>query len=311
MISIIIPLYNKAPYIISTLQCVFQQTYTQYEIVVVDDGSTDDGVDRVESVNDDRIRIIRQKNGGVSAARNRGIAEARGEYVAFLDADDEWKPDYLSSQMELVRKYPQCSVFASNYEFRNVEGKVRNTIINKLPFAGTDGELSNYFEVACCSHPPLWTSAVMVRKTAIQEIGGFPVGIKSGEDLLTWARLAVKYKIAYSTKPLAVFVGLPSTTDVSKPKQRLSKEDKVLHGLQELYNDEQNELRKRQLKRYIFRWYKIQCVILLEVEMGWMCCKKAWEALLHGAPFKHFVPLIILGLLPQSIFIFLQKKRRR
>lgn len=309
MISVIIPLYNKAPYIISTLQCVLKQTYNQFEIVVVDDGSTDNGVARVDSVNDDRIRIIRQKNDGVSAARNRGIAEARGEYVAFLDADDEWKPDYLASQMELVSKYPQCDVFASNYEFRNVEGKVTNTIIDKLPFEGTDGILDNYFEVASCSHPPLWTSAVMVRKTAIQSVGGFPVGIKSGEDLLTWARLAVKYQIAYSTKVLSTFVN-SCINDNSKPKERFSEEDVVLNGLQKLYITESNWEVKKQLKCYILRWYKIQCVIMLEIGMGWKCCINAQEALRKGGSAKHFLPLIVLGLLPNFCFNYIKRMRK-
>lgn len=310
MISVIIPLYNKAPFITSTLQCVLQQTFTHYEIVVVDDGSTDDGVARVESVADDRIRIIRQKNGGVSAARNRGIAEARGEFVAFLDADDEWKPDYLSSQMELVRKYPQCDVFASNYEFRNVEGKVTHTIINKLPFESIDGVLDNYFEVASCSHPPLWTSAVMVRKAAIQSVGGFPVGIKSGEDLLTWARLAVKYQIAYSTKVLSTFVN-SCINDNSKPKERFSEEDAVLNGLQKLYLTESNCVVKKQLKCYILRWYKIQCVIMLEIGMGWKCCITAQEALRKGGSAKHFLPLIVLGLLPNFCFNYIKRMRKQ
>lgn len=309
MISVIIPLYNKAPYIASTLQCVLQQTYTHYEIVVVDDGSTDDGVTKVKSVKDDRIRIVQQKNGGVSAARNRGIAEACGEYVAFLDADDEWRPDYLQTQMDLVLKYPQCDVFASNYEFRNVEGKVTNTIINKLPFEGTDGVLDNYFEVASCSHPPLWTSAVMVRKAAIQSIGGFPVGIKSGEDLLTWARLAVKYQIAYSTKALSTFIN-SCINDNSKPKERFSEEDAVLNGLQQLYVSESNSETKRQLKCYILRWYKIQCVIMLEIGMGRKCRINALEALRNGGTAKHFLPLIILGFLPNCCFKYIKKMRK-
>ena len=185
IISVVIPLYNKKKQIAYTLQSVFTQTFQDFEIVVVDDGSTDNSVEEVEKFDDSRIRLIHQTNAGVSAARNRGIGEARGELIAFLDADDEWKPRYLETQYALYQKYPECSVYACNYEFRDSEGKVTSTIIRKLPFEGKDGILSNYFEVASCSHPPLWTSAVVVKKSAIQAIGGFPLGIKSGEDLLT------------------------------------------------------------------------------------------------------------------------------
>ena len=205
IISVVIPLYNKKKQIAYTLQSVFTQTFQDFEIVVVDDGSTDNSVEEVEKFDDSRIRLIHQTNAGVSAARNRGIGEARGELIAFLDADDEWKPRYLETQYALYQKYPECSVYACNYEFRDSEGKVTSTIIRKLPFEGKDGILSNYFEVASCSHPPLWTSAVVVKKSAIQAIGGFPLGIKSGEDLLTWARFAVHNEIAYSRNIMAIF----------------------------------------------------------------------------------------------------------
>ena len=200
MISVVIPLYNKEKQIAYTLQSVFEQTFQDFEIVAVDDGSTDNSVEEVEKFDDSRIRLIHQTNAGVSAARNRGIEEARGELIAFLDADDEWMPEYLATQYGLYQKYPECSVYACNYEFRDSEGKVTPTIIRKLPFEGEDGVLSNYFEVASCSHPPICSISIMVKKTAIQAIGGFPLGIKSGEDLLTWARLAVNEKFAYSRK---------------------------------------------------------------------------------------------------------------
>ena len=117
MISVIIPLYNKEKQIARTLQTVLEQTFQAFEIVIVDDGSTDGSVQEIEQIKDSRIRLIHQQNGGVSAARNRGITEARYDLVAFLDADDEWKPTYLETQYQLYQKYPECSVYACNYKF--------------------------------------------------------------------------------------------------------------------------------------------------------------------------------------------------
>ena len=148
MISVIIPLYNKEDYISTSIKSIFKQSYNDYEIIVVNDGSTDKSVDIVKAFNDERIRIINQKNAGVAAARNKGIEEAKGEYIAFLDADDEWKEDYLATQMELAEKYPQCDVFATNYEFCDANGKKTKTIIRGIQFQEESGVLNNYFEVA-------------------------------------------------------------------------------------------------------------------------------------------------------------------
>ena len=98
-VSVIIPLFNKAPYVARALHSVLAQTFTDFEVIVVDDGSTDDGGSVVRQFADDRVRMIKQDNGGPGAARNRGLAEAQGEYVAFLDADDCWLPTYLESGM--------------------------------------------------------------------------------------------------------------------------------------------------------------------------------------------------------------------
>jgi glycosyltransferase involved in cell wall biosynthesis len=259
MISIVIPLYNKEKQIANTLQTVFNQTFQDFEIVIVDDGSTDKGVEEVQKINDSHIRLIHQENQGVSATRNRGIAESKYDYVAFLDADDEWKPEYLQTQYELIQKYAECDVFVCNYEFKNETGKITSTIINKLPFNETEGILGNYFEVASCSHPPLWTSAVVVKKDAVQAIGGFPVGTKAGEDLLTWARLAVNYKIAYNKKPLASFVLDNSTF---KPRRNPAEKDVVGEKLKKLY---QNYPRIKSLRQYVSLWHKMRASIYLRL----------------------------------------------
>ena len=115
MISVVIPLYNKEKSIAHTLKCVLNQTYRDFEVVVVDDGSKDNSAAVVEQFEDKRIRLVRQKNGGVSAARNRGIAEARGEYVAFLDADDVWKQNHLESITNLIHQFPKSKAWATCY----------------------------------------------------------------------------------------------------------------------------------------------------------------------------------------------------
>ena len=132
-ISVVIPLYNKEKSIASTLRTVLNQTFSDYEIVIVNDGSTDYSVAEAGKVQDDRIRLIHQQNAGVSAARNRGIEEAKGELIAFLDADDEWSPEYLFTQYHLYQKYPQCDVFACNYANRTLSCSENTIELNIAP----------------------------------------------------------------------------------------------------------------------------------------------------------------------------------
>lgn len=259
MISVVIPLYNKEQYITSTIDSVLAQSFQDFEIVIVNDGSTDRSVAKVEAFDDNRIRLIQQDNAGVSAARNNGIEQAKYEWIALLDGDDIWKPDYLQTQWDMHIKYPECDVCVTNYEFMDHMGNVTPTKINKLPFKDVDGVLTNYFEVASCSHPPIWTSAIMAKQEAIQSVGGFPLGVKSGEDLLTWARLAVRYQIAYSR---LVFTRYVFSYDLFYINPRMPDElDLVAYGLRDLIDEFQNVLG---LKQYIARWHQIRATIYIK-----------------------------------------------
>lgn len=298
MISVVIPLYNKEQSIASTLQTVLKQTYQDFEIVIVNDGSTDHSVEEVAKVTDPRIRLIHQSNAGVSAARNQGIEEARGEFIAFLDADDEWNPDYLKTQYKLTQKYPECSVFACNYEFKDAQGKVTPTIIRKLPFKGEDGILSNYFEVASCSHPPLWTSAVMVKKSAMQLVSGFPVGIKSGEDLLTWARLACKYSIAYTKISQAIYNLGEGYNKKNLPPRRQDKGDPVGKILVELYK---KYPKTRGMKAYISHWHKMRASVAIRYDERIETIYEVLQSLRYNIRNTKVMPFLILSLLPQKM----------
>ena len=293
MISVIIPLYNKEKQIVHTLQSVLNQTFQDFEIVIVDDGSTDGSVAEVEKFSESRIRLIHQKNAGVSAARNRGIEAAKYDLIAFLDADDEWKPEYLATQYHLFQKYPDCNVFACNYEFRDAEGKVTPTIIRKLPFTSDDGILTNYFEVASCSHPPLWTSAVMVKKQAIQKIGGFPVGIKSGEDLLTWARLAVNVKIAYSRTPLAVFIRDEVLFNKDQRQRMPEVEDIVGKELLNIYAKNRTVIG---LNSYLALWHKMRTRIFIEKGYRRLALKECLISMKYDINIKILVFFVLIFL---------------
>lgn len=296
MISVVIPLYNKEQSIASTLQTVLNQTYQDFEIVIVDDGSTDHSVEEVTKVLNPRIRLIHQENAGVSAARNRGIEEAKGEYIAFLDADDEWKSDYLKTQYELTQKYPECSVFACNYEFKDSQGKVTPTIIRKIPFKGEDGILSNYFEVASCSHPPICSISIMVKKNAIQSIGGFPIGIKSGEDLLTWARLAVNGKIAYAKQAYAVF-NVEGYSISEKPKRIPAEQDIVGQELKALLKAHPS----KGLRLYNALWHKMRSSIYLRLKMRKKSIREAFISIKYNPLNYKLYIYIVLNLLPVKI----------
>ncbi len=206
LFSVVVPLFNKAGTVVRAVKSVLNQTVQDFEIIVVNDGSTDGGEKMVGSVMDSRIRLFNQTNQGVSVARNRGIKEASCNLIAFLDADDEWLPQHLERIRTLVDLFPASDIFATSYEYVLPDGRVRIPEYNHMPVQlNSAGILENYFEIAALSDPPLWTSAVVVRKTALEQIGGFPDNIVAGEDLLAWARLAARGPVAYFNAPLARF----------------------------------------------------------------------------------------------------------
>lgn len=297
MISIIIPLYNKADSISQALDSVLAQTYQDFEVVVVDDGSTDGGAAVVETFTDPRIRLIRQENGGVSAARNRGIAEARGEHVAFLDADDEWMPEFLEEIAALQIEFPQCRAQATAYVNHNGE-EYNPIVLNRLPFKGEHGVLTNYFEVASCSHPPVCSICVCIERALLQEIGGFPVGIKSGEDLLTWARIAVRTQWAYSLKPYAIYNMGEGYDKKSLPPRRQDAGDPVGKALKELYQSHPNLVGFR---KYISHWHKMRASVAIRYGERKETLYEMKQSLRYN-PFNYKVVMFgVLAILPQSI----------
>lgn len=304
MISVIIPLYNKKDSIATALDSVLAQSYQDFEVVVVDDGSADEGATVVEGYTDPRIRLIRQPNAGVSAARNRGIDEARGEFVAFLDADDEWMPEFLEEIVALQREFPDCRAQATTY-VQCQNGNKENIVLNKLPFLGERGVLTNYFEVASCSHPPVWTSAVCIERALLMEIGCFPLGIKSGEDLLTWARIAVRTQWAYSLKSCAQYNLGEGYDKKNLPPRRQDKGDPVGKELLAIYREHPHIVG---LRKYLSHWHKMRASTAIRYGECRETIYETWQSLKYN-PFNYKVLLLgVLALLPSSMRNFIIKK---
>ncbi len=179
--SIVIPLYNKAPYINRALDSVINQTVQDFEIIVVDDGSTDNGAEIVQQIRDPRIRLIRQSNAGVSATRNRGIMEFNNELIAFLDADDEWGIGFLEDIFILINQYPNCGAYATSYKIIEANGNVNVPRVKGLP-TGRMGIISNIFGIFQTGLPFTASSIVIPKKTLL-DVNGFPIGVGRGEDL--------------------------------------------------------------------------------------------------------------------------------
>ena len=193
--SVVIPLYNKVHYIEATIRSVLNQTCRDFEVLVVDDGSRDNSLALARKFESDRVRIIPQENQGVSVARNTGIRNARGEFICFLDADDEWRPDYLATIDELTVKYPESSIFVTAYAVNMGNGKI-NYSTRLEPETGC---LPSYWLTLAKGYDFVWTSATTMRRDTLMEAGLFKPGEKIGQDLDMWARVArINPRVAYS-----------------------------------------------------------------------------------------------------------------
>ncbi|MFS3928309.1 glycosyltransferase family 2 protein [Priestia flexa] len=194
MFSIVIPVYNKEEYISRTLNSILNQTFLNFEIIIVDDGSTDNSIKIVKNFDDNRIKVVSQENKGVSSARNLGVEHSKNDYIAFIDADDIWKPEFLENINNMILSFPTAGAYYTDYKVgkEKVEAKKVKQNIECKSFL-----IDDYFQFAL-HHKAMCASCVVIEKNIFIDLGGFCTEYKRGEDLYLWTQIALRYQIAYT-----------------------------------------------------------------------------------------------------------------
>jgi glycosyltransferase involved in cell wall biosynthesis len=196
MFSIIIPLYNKSKFILRTIESVFQQSFQEWEIIIIDDGSTDDGFQKVLNLNSERITLLQKKNTGVSESRNLGISKAKFPFIAFLDADDYWHKDYLYLMKTGIETFPESSIWASSFSKDLSDLNVPNNSFELV---------KDYFQKEL-EKTSFFTSSVVMKKIFFDKNLGFKPYLKRGEDLDVWYRaICLSGNVAYCNNPAVLY----------------------------------------------------------------------------------------------------------
>lgn len=269
MISVIVPAYNSERNISEAISSILKQTYQDFEIIIIDDGSTDNTKPKVFDYidkNPGKIRYFYQQNKGPGYARNRGIEEARGEYIAFLDADDTLIEESLSERADFLDENPNVSAVFADYYLRisDKDHKLQLAQTQFLDFFKDTIKYRSgkriifgerfYFKYLEFSPLPVWTGTVMMRKEIIKEIGHFKTDISVGEDTEYWLRIIKRYNIGYISEPLAYY---------NHHKSRLTKQAEktgldCINLYQELYrNSLDARIRKILKKRLAESYYSL------------------------------------------------------
>lgn len=220
-ISVVVPCYNAAPFVATTLRSVFAQQLPPVEVIVVDDGSTDGSADTVAR-DFPQVRLLRQANLGVAAARNAGVAAAHGDWVAFIDADDYWTPIKLREQWDRLQTEPATRVAHSTFcgwwtedpapEPRHLAALERRALDDKR-WHGCNGWIYTGLLLDCI----VWTSTVLMQRSLFDELGGFDTGLRIGEDYDLWIRASRLTRFAFLQRPHALYRKHPSSITSRPP----------------------------------------------------------------------------------------------
>ncbi len=196
-VSVVIPTYNRAAYLVEAIQSVLAQTFRDFEIVIVDDGSTDNTADVVKTINDSRLHYIFQENRGVSAALNTGWRAAGGEYIGILGSDDMWLPTCLQELVQTLETSPHLGVVYARAQGMDARGEPLTQLVGaRERFAGETLKSLVYGDFVC----PI---AVVIRRAALERVGGYDESLIANEDWDLWLRLAPYYGIGYVPRVLA------------------------------------------------------------------------------------------------------------
>lgn len=218
-VSVVISTYNHASFIAESIDSVLAQTYRDFEVIVIDDGSTDN-TEEVLKPYLDRIRLIKQENSGLPVARNAGIKEAKGEYIAFQDSDDIWLPDKLEKQMKYLEKNPHFDLVCGNGISFGNEGNTERLLVRNKRLRAIEKEgvtLKNTYRKS-----RLFPSTWVIKKKVLEELGGFDTIFRTGQDVEFTYRFLLKHKAAFINEVL--FKRRTHSTNIS----RVNSEPKIL-----------------------------------------------------------------------------------
>jgi len=222
-ITVVIPLYNKEAEIARTIRSVLAQSLPPHEIIVVDDGSTDRSAAIVENFRHPLVRLIRQENRGVSAARNRAIGEAGTEWIALLDGDDRWEPDYLKEIVRLRQLYPGCGAYATGFRV-DTGGRL-------TPGDNPDREgVVDFFSESLRRYVLIPSSTTLCRDLVLR-LGGFPEGMRMGEDQYLWTLVARSAPVCFSPERQVVY-----SRSAANRSAAIYRPERCSHTLEELYD---------------------------------------------------------------------------
>ena len=238
--SVVIPLYNKELYIEATLKSVLNQTFDNFEIIIVNDGSTDNSKDIINDFNDNRIKKFSIENKGVSNARNFGIIKANANLIAFLDADDIWYKNHLETIASLINTFPDAGMYCGRYNIIINEKYLKKTYIKGVA-DDYKGFIKNYFESNILNPIP-HTSSIVIPKSIFYNIGFFHLDMKSGQDTYLWTQIALKYKVVINDKVTSLY---------KKNDSSLSSSHHVKDRILFLDKFKKDEKKNKALKKYM------------------------------------------------------------
>jgi len=311
-VSVIIPLYNKQDDIQNCLQSIEKQTTLPDEIIIINDGSTDKSLEKVmgfKSKTNLNIRIYSHNNVGPAASRNCGIKISKNDFIAFLDADDMWGKYYLKTIQRLINKFPNAGIYATAYKFLLPGGRLRKANLQGISTKHQDVLIDNYYRAALLGDPPLWTSAVVVKKKVFYEVGFFYENDVMGEDLELWLRIAHQFPIAFSWYLGAVYNKKLSNRVTNKNIAPLERKLFSTGNQLLLHEDLQDEF-KFYLREYLNKHYLLSARDYILIGDS----KKAKEALKKICTIYHIKRkywLFFLSLLPNNLLKILWNMKHK
>ena len=210
-VSVVIPAYNAMKYLPATVESVLQQTFTDFEVLIINDGSSDNILEWTTQITDPRVRVISQENKGLSGARNTGINNSSGEYIAFIDADDLWLPSKLEKQVKSLDNNPQAGLVYTWTAWTDETGKPTGVIVAS--------DIEGYvWEQMVVNDKISNGSSAMVRRICFDKVGLFDTELTSSEDRDMWIRLAAHYHFAVVKEPLTLYRRHSQSMSKNRPK---------------------------------------------------------------------------------------------